>query len=262
MTKYALTLPKFAEITNTVTYYVEDDPYPLVTTNYMIDPNRGGEYYYQFAKGIKTGTTDEAGRCLVTMGSADGYTYLGVFLKAPYDPENPEYGTMLDAADMFRWSLTQLELSEVASENTPICQQKINLAWSKDSIQLVPEGNVNSIVPKEISDTDIKIETEIPDSVDAPIKEGDIIGKATVYYVGDKADGKQKIATMNLVASETVERSGILYVLSVVRSIIFSKWFVVAIIAIIVLLVIYVIFSAMVKRKSRRRKRVKRYRNF
>ena len=262
ITKYALTLPKFAEITNTVTYYVEGDSYPLVTTNYMIDPNRGGEYYYQYAKGIKTGTTDEAGRCLVTMGSADGYTYLGVFLKAPYDPENPEYGTMLDAADLFRWSLTQLELSEVASEDTPICQQKINLAWGKDSLQLVPEGNVNSIVPKDINDSDIEIVTETPDSVDAPVKEGDIIGKATVYYKGSHANNKQKIATMNLVASETVERSGILYVLSVIRSIIFSKWFIVAILAIVVLLVIYVIVSSIIKRKNRKRKRVKKYRNF
>lgn len=262
ITKYALTLPKFSEITNTTTYYVDGDSYPLVTTNYMIDPNRGGNYYYQYAKGIKTGTTDEAGHCLVTMGSADGYTYLGVFLNSPINPENDIYGTMYDAADLFRWSLTQLELSQVASENTPICQQKINLAWGRDSIQLVPEGNVNAIVPKDISDSDIKIVTKIPESIDAPVKEGDIIGKAVVYYVGSQAKSKQKVATVNLVASETVERSGILYVISVIKSIVFSKWFIVAIFAIIVLLIIYVIVSTIIKKKSRKRKNVKRYRNF
>lgn len=262
ITKYALTLPKFAQITNTATYYVEGDTYPLVTTNYMIDPNRGGDYYYQYAKGIKTGTTDEAGHCLVTMGSADGYTYLGVFLNSPINPENDVYGTMYDAADLFRWSLTELELSEVASENTPICQQKINLAWGKDAIQLVPEGNVNAIVPKDISDLDIKIKTEIPESIDAPVQEGDVIGKATIYYVGKYADEKQKIATMNLVASETVERSGILYIISIIESIVFSKWFIVAIIAIIILLVIYVIVSSVIKRRSKRRRNVRKYRNF
>ncbi len=61
ITKYALTLPKFSEITNTNTYYCEGDEYPLITTNYLIDPNRGGDYYYMYAKGIKTGTTDQAG---------------------------------------------------------------------------------------------------------------------------------------------------------------------------------------------------------
>ncbi len=264
MTKYALSLPMFAEITNTTTYYIEGDSYPLVTTNYMIDPNRGGQYYYQYAKGIKTGTTDEAGRCLVTMGSADGYTYVGVFMKAPqYDSAgNPTYGTMIDAADLFRWSLTQLELSQVASQNTPICSQKINLAWSKDSIQLVPEININAIVPKDYSDSDIVIKTDTPESVDTPIEQGDVIGTATIYYKGDAVDGEQVLGTVNLVASETVQRSGVLYVISIIKNIIFSGWFILIILVIVALLVIYVIVSSMIKKRNRKRRRVKKYRNF
>ena len=73
MASYALTLPYFSEITDTATYYCEGDDYPLVTTNYLIDVNRGGEYYYTYAKGIKTGTTEEAGRCIATSAVADGY---------------------------------------------------------------------------------------------------------------------------------------------------------------------------------------------
>ncbi len=64
MTQYALTLPEFSKITNTTTYYVSGESFPLVTTNYLIDSNRGGNYYYPYAQGVKTGTTDEAGHCL------------------------------------------------------------------------------------------------------------------------------------------------------------------------------------------------------
>ncbi|MCH5303452.1 MAG: D-alanyl-D-alanine carboxypeptidase [Ruminococcus sp.] len=265
MTQYALTLPEFSKITNTTTYYVEGDDFPLVTTNYLIDANRGGSYYYQYAQGVKTGTTDEAGHCLVTIGSADGYSYLGVFLDSPYDPDpyKDEYGTMIDAKELFRWSLTSLELNQVASSETPICEEKINLAWGKNSVQLVPEKNINAIVPKTFEDSDIKIEMDIPDSVDAPIKEGEVIGKATVYYDGSKVKEKTKLAEVNLVSSETVERSGILYVLSVIQSIIVSKWFIVVIAAIVVLLIIYIIISSIIKRRNRRNRRhVRRYRNF
>ncbi len=262
ITQYALTLPEFSEITNTSTYYVEGENYPLVTTNSMIDPNRGGKYYYQYAQGIKTGTTDEAGHCLVSIGSADGYSYLGVFLMNPIkDPD--EYGTMIDASNLFRWALTELELNQVASSNTPICEQKINLAWGKNSVQLVPEKNINSIVPKNFKEKNIIIEKKVPESVDAPVEEGDIIGKATVYYKGEGADGKQKLATVNLVSSESVERSGILYVLSVIQSIVFSKWFIVVIVAIVLLLIIYIIVSSIIRSRSRKRRRnVRRYRNF
>jgi D-alanyl-D-alanine carboxypeptidase (penicillin-binding protein 5/6) len=228
----------------------------------MIDEYRGGSYYYTYAKGIKTGTTDEAGHCLVTSASADGYSYIGVFLDSPIDSENDEYGTMIDAKALFRWALTSLELSPVATKETPICEEKVNLAWGKDSVQLVPEENINAIVPKEFEDSDIKIVKDVPESVDAPIQEGDVIGTATIYYNGDGAKGKQKIATVNLVSSESVERSGILYVLEVAKSIIFSKWFVLVIAVIIVLLIIYIIISSIIRKRNKKRRGVRRYRNF
>ena len=263
ITQYALTLPEFSTITNTTTYYVKGDSFPLTTTNYLIDANRGGNYYYPYAQGIKTGTTDEAGHCLVTMGAADGYSYLGVFMKNKFNPANDVYGTMLDAKEMFRWALTQLELNQVASKETPICEEKVNLAWGKNSVQLVPEKNINAIVPNDFKESDIVIETKVPDSVDAPVKEGDVIGKATVYYKGEQASGKQELGQVNLVSSETIERSGILYVLSVVQSIVVSNWFIIIIAVIVVLLIIYIIISSIIRRRSRRRRRnVKRYRNF
>ena len=56
--RYAMTTPYFTDITNTVEYYIDgDDENPLVNTNKMINPNEEG-YYYKYAKGIKTGTTD------------------------------------------------------------------------------------------------------------------------------------------------------------------------------------------------------------
>lgn len=262
MTQYALTLPKFAEITDTATYYIEGESYPLVTTNYLIDQNRGGEYFYTYAKGIKTGTTDEAGHCLVTSASADGYSYIGVFLDSPVNYENDVYGTMIDAKELFRWALTTLELSPVATKETPICEQKVNLAWGKDSVQLVPEENINAIVPKDFEESDITIKKKIPESIDAPVNEGDVIGKAVIYYEGKGAKGKQKIGTVNLVSSESVERSGILYVIEVAKSIIFSNWFILVIGVIIVLLIIYIIISSIIKRRNRKRRSVRRYRNF
>ncbi len=262
MAQYALTLPEFSTITNTDTYYLKGDEYPLVTTNYLIDENRGGDYYYQYAQGIKTGTTDEAGHCLVTKGEADGYSYLGVFMMNPIkDPD--EYGTMIDAADLFRWALTELELNQVASSETPMCEVKVDLAWGKDSVQLIPEKNINAIVPSDYKDSDIVIDTNVPESIEAPINKGDVVGKATVYYKGPEAKGKQKIGVINLVSSETIERSGILSVWSAIRNVIASNWFLLIIVIIIILLVIYIIISSVIKRRNRNRKRnVKHYRNF
>lgn len=261
MTKYALTKPMFSEITDTTTYFCEDDDYPLITTNYMIDENRGGEYYYQYAKGIKTGTTDEAGHCLVTTATADGYSYMAILLHSPIDDEDDVYGTMLDAADLFRWALVDLELGELKTSSTPICEIELKLAWDKNSLLLTPQENITAIVPKNYKEPWIIYETEVPESIEAPVKQGDVIGKVAVYYKDDTMTEKQYLKTVNLVASESVERSGFLYILDVIKNIVMSMWFIIAVIIIVILFVVYLILTSIYKKKHGKNKNVKRYRN-
>lgn len=253
---YALSLPYFAEITNTVTYYCEGDDYPLVTTNYLIDENRGGDYYYMYAQGIKTGTTNEAGRCLVTTAVADGYAYICILFHAPYD-ENAETqtnGAMIDAKELFRWALLNLELNPIITKTTPVCEQKINYAWNKDSIQLVPQDDVSEILPNDTKQEDITIEPSISEIVDTPIKQGDVLGTAKVLYKG------QEIKKINLVADETVERSELLYTLEVIKNIATSYWFIIAMVLIIILFALYLFVTSLYNNRKKKNKNVKRYR--
>lgn len=260
---YALTLPRFAEISNTATYYCEGDDYPLITTNLLIDEYRGGEYYYMYAKGIKTGTTDQAGRCLVTTATADGYSYMAVLLHAPFkEGEYEEYGTMTDAADLFRWALTSLELDVIATSETPICELKVNLAWDKESVLLIPETNFSAIVPKDIEKDEIVIETDIPESYDAPIEKNAVMGKATIYYCNKNTGEKQELTKVNLISSEKIERSGFLFVINVVGTILKSYWFLVIIGIIVLILIIYFISAKISRTRRKKNKEVKRYRNF
>ncbi len=263
ITSYALTLPKFSEISDTCTYYCEDEEYPLITTNYLIDQNRGGDYYYMYAKGVKTGTTNEAGRCLVTTASADGYSYIAVLLHAPYkEGEIEDYGTMTDAADLFRWALTSLELDTVATSSMPVCEEKVNLAWGRKSVQLTPEKNLSAIVPKNYNKDNIITEYDVPESVDAPLEKGTVVGKATIYYKEDGSDTKQVLASVNLVSSEKIERSGILYVFNVIGTVIQSYWFIILIGIIILIVLLYFIISKINNHRGRKKRKVKNYRNF
>lgn len=49
--------------------------------NCLVTP--GNQYYLDFAKGLKTGFTDEAGYCMVATASADGHELTAVILNAP-----------------------------------------------------------------------------------------------------------------------------------------------------------------------------------
>lgn len=255
MTKYAMGLPLFSKIVNTATYYMADDDYPIVTTNYMVDPGRGGDYFYTYATGVKNGTTDEAGRCLVATAVYDGYAYMAICLHAPYDEENDKTDQycMIEAADLFRWAFLNLSFVTVVTKDTPICEQPVDHAWDTESILLVPESDLNVVLPYDYTEGDITVTPDKTDSVSAPINAGDIITTATVAYKGEA------FATINLIAHDSVSVSPILYTTDAIRSVLTSPWFLLAVAVIVILFVIYVSVSSSYSKRKKRAER-KRYR--
>lgn len=249
ITKYALGLPMFSKICGTKDYLMEGDDYPLVTNNYMIDRYRAEkeEYFYEYATGVKTGTTDEAGRCLVATARDDdkGFSYICICLHAPYDYDNDVYEQycMLEAKDLFKWALNNLTFVTPVTKDTPVCEQKVDHAWDVDSILLAPDADLNVILPKGYSQADIKIVPDHTETVSAPIEKGDLITTATVYYQ-DRA-----LTKVNLLAQESVEVSPVLYVTESVSGVLVSEWFLLAVAVIVVLFVIYVIVSSSYAKK-------------
>lgn len=256
ITKYALGLPLFSKISATTTYYLEGDEYPLITTNYLIDSARGGDYFYTYATGIKNGTTDQAGRCLVSTAVYNGYAYMVVCLKAPYNfnKEVTEQYCMIESANMYRWAFLNLEFVTQAKKDTPICEQEVENAWDTDSILLVPENDLNIILPNDYKEADVTIVPDNTDPVSAPIKKGDIITPATVYYKGDV------FTKINLVSQEDVRVSFILYVSELVKSVLTSVWFLISVLIVIVLFVIYVGVSSSYSKKKKTRSNKRNYR--
>ena len=249
MSRYAIGLPMFSKICGTATYYMEGDDYPLVTTNYMIDVGRGGEYFYTYATGLKNGTTDEAGRCLVATARLDdeGYSYICICLHAPYDYDKDVYEQycMIEAANLFRWAFLNLTFVTPVTKDTPICEQKVDHAWDTDSILLVPDADLNIVLPDSYSEADISIVPDSTDPVSAPIEKGDFITTATVYYKG------QPFMTINLIAQEGVSVSPMLYVTDAIKSVLTSPWFLLAVALIVVLFIVYVTVSSSYAKKKR-----------
>lgn len=267
ITRYAMSLPYFMQVCSQTRYSYTPVGGPdagkqmptLSTTNLLTDKNAlGGEYYYQYAKGIKTGHTDEAGYCLVSTASADGYSYLCVAMGAPSVNSNgaaiKKRGEMIDSANLYRWALTSLELKKIIGTDQSVGEVKLNYAWNKDSLLLTAEKNYSALLPKGVDASSVIIEKSIPDHVDAPVKKGQVIGTATLKY----AD--QTLAKINLVASESVERSELLHMTDIARSIFTSVWFLVIAGLIIALVAIYIILTLIYNRKRKNLRKVKKYR--
>ncbi len=249
MTKYAMGLPMFSKICSTSTYYLEGDEYPLITTNYMIDQGRGGDYFYTYATGVKNGTTDQAGRCLVSTAMYNGYAYMIVCLHAPYNYEKDvtEQYCMIESANLYRWAFLNLDFVTQATKSTPICEQKVINAWDTDSVLLVPQTDLNIILPIDYNEADVTIVPDSTNAVSAPIEKDQVITTATVYYKG------QIVTKINLVSQESVGVSFIMYFTDLIKSILTSIWFLIAVFIVVVLFVVYVTVSSSYNKKKKAR---------
>ncbi len=256
ITEYAITTPHFTDITNTTTYYLsldEDGESPLVTTNSMINENAEGDYYYEYARGIKTGTTDEAGFCIVSTAMNEGVAYMCVAMHAPCYDENGEYldnGAMQDSKALYEWAFGGMDLQEVVGEQTPVCEINVNYAMGKDTLRLVPEYAYSTMLPVDREKNDLKIEPNVSESIDSPITKGTRVGTATVYYKN------QPLTTINLVADETIEKSELVYIMTVVKNVVTSPIFIIAAAFVLVLFIAYLIFVARIGRKKDKEEKV------
>ena len=83
----ALEYPAFETIVAQKTYQLPETNMnkerQLVNTNFLIN-SAYVSYYNKNVKGIKTGSTDDAGRCLISYASKDGYNYLAVAMGGDY----------------------------------------------------------------------------------------------------------------------------------------------------------------------------------
>ena len=224
ITQYAMTTPYFTEISSTVEYYIDgNDEEPLTTTNLMLNPEYE-DYYYEYAKGIKTGTTDEAGKCLISTALKDNVSYMCIAMKAPcYDKDGNELETnyaIQESKKLYEWAYKNVTMRTVLGEDDNIASIKVNYCETADVVNLIPEYSYATMLSKDIKDSDIVITTQCQQQIDAPVTRGTVLGTATVSYKGEQ------LTKVNLIAAENLEKSDTLYFKAIAMNILTSKLFI------------------------------------
>ncbi len=253
LTKYALTLPLFAEISNTFRYEMKPtnkhaSPRLVVHTNLMLDKVRGGKYYYPYVKGIKTGTTEESGKNLVTTATKDGYNYLLVQIGSPIVFPNgvkiADNISFIEAKSIYDWAFKEFKVKNIATKENILSEVKVRLAWDTDHVKLVPKADVVALVPTSIDISTIKKEITAPKTIDAPVVKGAVLGQIKFTY------NNEVIATSPLVASESINRNIFLLLGSIISAIL--PWILSIISIVIVLIVVYIFIAIRTNKKKKK----------
>lgn len=250
MAKIALDAMKnevFMKIATTIEYRYNGVNY--YNTNLMLRSNYVS-YYYKYAQGIKTGSTSEAGYCVITKASKDGYNYLAIVMGAPIIDYNKdgykEKCSFIDAASLFNWAFNSLKYSTLMEANEIVDEIDVKNGKNADLVKLVAKEDVTTIVPSNLDKSAIMIKPiDKPEKISAPIKKGDFVCKANLIY------GGQVVANVDLVAANDVTMSTFLKILDSIKTF-FSMTAVQVVVGILfVILAIYIVLVIIKYKKKK-----------
>lgn len=165
ITRYAMNNPQFAEIVSqkysVISFEEPRKSQNAKNTNKLL-------WNYSLADGVKTGTTNAAGKCLVASASKDGRRLICVVLNAP-----DRFG---DAQRLLQWGFDYTGIIEIGKKgdvagNFPISDTEIPLVLGEDIRLCLEKDTIKGL----------KMQINLRTEIDYPIKEGDILGHYQIY---------------------------------------------------------------------------------
>ena len=245
--KYAINnYPIFTEITSKYSYTLSNGT-TVVNTNSLLDET--SDFYYGYVNGIKTGFYDEAGRCLASVATKNGYTYLIVSMKAPAQDKdgNDVMFNCEDHKKLYMWAFENLGYNVFVEENEEITEANVLYGKGADFVTLKPANEVSKIWLNSIDISKVERKITVDKNIVAPVYKNDTLGNLELIYEGET------IGSVKLVATSDLPRASVKAEAAVASKFFSSKQFKIALVIIILAVVIYIIVFKAITNKNKRK---------
>lgn len=189
-------ITKYPEVFDYTTIWMEDIEHTTSrgTSTFTLSSTNKLLKQYEWATGLKTGSTSKALYCLSATANKDGMELIAVVMAAP-DPKT----RFQDAMSLlsYGYSVSQMYTDE---NKDPLPAQKVE-GGIEDIVNLVYEGPFSYLDTAGNNINEIEKEVSLPGTVAAPISEGDAIGEAVYKLNGTR------IGSVSILAAKDVEKA-------------------------------------------------------
>ena len=191
ISKYAMENETFAKIVSTYQYtlsstnkYKNNDRI-MKNTNYFINPN--SKFYNEDIKGIKTGTTMQAGNCLITNIVKDGFDYIIVVLGAETSD-----GKFYETQKLIKYAFDNYIFTKLHNKGDVIKSIEVEKATKETKdLNLIISDEITVMNNVKINVKEIEPQIDLNDNIVAPINEGQELG--TVKFNVDGLEYSAKL---------------------------------------------------------------------
>ena len=218
------------------------------TTNHLLSTWRVIGYLDKRAQGIKTGSTSEAGYCLVSYAEQGSLSYISVVLGAERVEENGvgNIRSFSETSRLFTYGFENFSYKTILEKTEPIKDVAVTLSKT-DCVAVHPAQDIETLMPNGLDAEDLeRTVTLLGESVEAPVEAGQKLGTLTLSY-----DGKV-YGTVDLLAMNAVEASRTLVFWRDVQEFFARRSVRIGIIVIVVLIVLILLWRLIFGRRRYR----------
>ncbi|MFR2156055.1 MAG: serine hydrolase [Evtepia gabavorous] len=221
MSKQAMTHATFREIVSTGRYTVPatnlSKARSLLNTNGLLTSAKHYGYTMDGTIGIKTGSTGEAGYCLVAAVQKKGHTLVSVVLGAqnPTDSRgNVQRKQFTESKRLLNWGFTNFSDATLLDAETYLQGLPVRFSSEASHVVVRPTRSVQVMVPGTYDPERLELRLRFHrDVASAPIEAGDVLGTVTVIYAGEE------YATVDMAAVSDVSFSPFMAFVSSVNTV-------------------------------------------
>ena len=167
-------------------------------------------------------------------------------------PAGATYANTFEASKtLFRWGFNNFETIDMVAKDETVTEVPVRLSTQQDTLVVVTNGKLKGIMPIDADKSKIERKIDLPESVNAPITQGQKIGTMTVSYNG------VEYGSVDLVALNDISMSQVLYVADKIENFFQSNAFRIIVVAVILLFFLYFLFLVLrVRHKKEKRKKM------
>ncbi len=233
----------------------------LESTNSLVNPTNPlypGDWGYEYAKGIKTGHTNDAGYCLASSAEKDGVKLLSVVLKSEayqQDDGSWYYGNFADTRTLFEWGFNNFSYQDVLKSTETVTEVPVAMGADADTVTARPSTTIRAFLPNDVDLTAVERTITLSpdvaaDGLTAPVSAGQVVGEISVIRDG------VVLGTSPLVTTTSVDLSRVEYMKDQLRETLRTPGVILAFWALVLLFAAYIF--VVVRYRSKRRAYQKR----
>ena len=173
------------------------------TTNDLLRENNStakDNYYYEYATGIKTGYTTDAGSCIVASAKKDNMEVIAVVLGGGTTKDGLSERN-LDCITLFDYAFENYSMQTVQEKNNVLEEITVRGATSDTrKLNVLVKDDIAILLSSEENTQNLEPEITYRDNLKAPLSANEVIGKIT-YQVGDEIYSSDLLAETSVIAS-------------------------------------------------------------